>query len=56
MGKVLSIIGYLILFFIVLTNFINIELSDASIILLSAVSAVLMVIGIFLKDKKNEKS
>jgi len=52
MGKILIIIGYLILFFIVLSNFINITLSDNSIIVLAVLSAIFMGIGIFIKDKK----
>lgn len=52
MGKVMSLIGYLILVFIIASNYINIELSDTSIILLGILSAIFMSIGIFIKDKR----
>lgn len=52
MGKLFSIIGYFILVFIILSNYINIKLSDTSIILLGLISAVFMCIGIFMKDKR----
>lgn len=51
MGKILSIIGYLILGFIVLSNYINIQLSTAIIILLSVISVIFMVVGILTKEK-----
>lgn len=51
MEKFLSIIGYLILVFIIVSNYINIELSNASVILLGILSAIFMSIGIFIKDK-----
>lgn len=51
MGKIFSIIGYLILGFIVLSNYINIQLSTAIIILLSAISVIFMVVGILIKEK-----
>ena len=51
MGKILSIIGYLILGFIVLSNYINIQLSTASIILLSVISVIFMAVGILIKEK-----
>ena len=52
MSKIFSIIGYLIMVFIVLTNYINIVLSNGSVILLGVLSAVFMCIGIIVKDKK----
>lgn len=51
MGKIFSIIGYLILGFIVLSNYINIQLSNACIILLSVISVIFMVVGILMKEK-----
>ena len=51
MGKIFSIIGYLILGFIVLTNYINIQLSTAIIILLSVISVIFIVVGILIKEK-----
>lgn len=51
MGKIFSIIGYLILGFIVLSNYINIQLSTAIIILLSVISVIFMVVGILIKEK-----
>ena len=51
MGKILSIIGYLILGFIVLSNYINIQLSTAIIILLSVTSVIFMAVGILIKEK-----
>lgn len=51
MGKLFSIIGYLILVFIILSNYINIQLSDTSIIILGIISAIFMSAGIFIKDK-----
>ena len=51
MGKIFSIIGYLILGFIILSNYINIQLSTAIIILLSVISVIFMVAGILIKEK-----
>lgn len=51
MGKIFSIIGYLILGFIVLSNYINIQLSTAIIILLSVISVIFMAVGILIKEK-----
>lgn len=51
MGKIFSIIGYLILGFIILSNYINIQLSNASVILLSVISVFFMVVGILIKEK-----
>lgn len=51
MGKIFSIIGYLILGFIVLSNYINIQLSTAIIILLSVISVIFMAVGILIKGK-----
>ena len=53
MGKIYSIIGYLILGFIVLSNYIKIQLSNVSIILLSIISVIFMVVGILIKEKIN---
>lgn len=55
MEKLFSIIGYLILGFVVLTNYIGIELSNASVIILAIVSAVFMVGGILYKGQKEKK-
>ncbi len=52
MNKIFSIIGYLILAFIILSNYINIELTNTSVIILGVVSAVFMCAGTLLKDKK----
>ncbi len=46
--------GYLILVFIVLSNYININLSDAITIVLGILSAIFMCIGILIKDKKHK--
>ena len=54
MGKFLSIIGYLILVFIIVSNYMNIELSNTSVILLGILSAIFMSIGIFIRDKDNK--
>lgn len=51
MEKIFSIIGYLILGFIILSNYINIQLSNASVILLSVISVFFMVVGILIKEK-----
>lgn len=51
MGKIFSIIGYLILGFIVLSNYIHIQLSTAIIILLSVISVIFIVVGILIKEK-----
>lgn len=48
-GKIFSIVGYLILGFIVLTNYMNFHLSSTSVILLAAISAIFMIIGILSK-------
>ena len=52
MGKLLSIIGYLILAFIVLTNYTSVQLSNTSVILLAIISAIFMVVGLLFKDKR----
>ena len=52
MGKLFSMIGYLILGFIVLSNYIDIQLSNASVVLLAIISAIFMVLGLLAKDKK----
>ena len=54
MGKFLSIIGYLILVFIIVSNYMNIELSNTSVILLGILSAIFMSIGILIRDKDNK--
>lgn len=51
MGKIFSIIGYLILGFIILSNYINIQLSNESVILLSVISVFFLVVGILIKEK-----
>lgn len=51
MGKMFLIIGYLILGFIVLSNYINIQLSNTFVIILSIISAIFMIVGIIVKDK-----
>lgn len=51
MGKIFSIIGYLILGFIILSNYINIQLSNESVILLSVISVFFFVVGILIKEK-----
>lgn len=52
MNKIFSIIGYLIMVFILLSNYMNIVLSNGSVILLGVISAVFMCVGIIIKDKK----
>ncbi len=52
MGKILKMLGYLLLLFLVLSNNINVSLSDASIIILGILSAIFMCIGILIDDKK----
>lgn len=54
MEKFFSTVGYLILVFIILSNHVNINLSDMSVIILGILSAIFMCIGILIKDK-NEK-
>jgi len=51
MGRFLQIIGYLILVFIIISNYIKIELSNGIVILLAVISAIFMSLGIFIKDK-----
>ncbi len=53
MGKFLKMLGYLILLFLVVSNYININLSNPIIILLGILSAISMCIGIFIDDKKS---
>ncbi len=55
MGKFLKMLGYLILLFLVMSNYININLSNPIIILLGILSAVFMCTGIFIDDKKVNK-
>lgn len=45
------LIGYLILGFIILSNYINIQLSNESVILLSVISVFFWVVGILIKEK-----
>ena len=52
MGKLLSIIGYLILAFIVLTNYTSVQLSNTSVILLAIIGVIFMVVGLLFKDKR----
>ncbi len=52
MNKLFSIIGYLVLVFVILSNYMNIDLTDRSVIFLGIVSAMFMCTGILLKDKK----
>ena len=52
MGTLISVIGDVILGFIVLSNYISIQLSNTSVILLAIVSAIFMVLGLLIKDKK----
>ena len=52
MQKFLMLLGYLILFFIVVLNYINFDISDAMIIILGIISAIFISLGIFLKDKE----
>ena len=55
MGKLFSVIGYLILVFIILSNYLNIQLSDISVVLLGIIGAIFMSVGIFIKDKNKDK-
>ena len=54
MGKLFSCIGYLILVFIILSNYLNIQVSNKSIIFLGIISAIFMVVGIFIRDKEKK--
>lgn len=54
MSKYLKMLGYLILLFIVISNYINIDLSSVIIILLGILSAVFMCVGIFIDDTKSK--
>ena len=58
MSKWLQMIGVLILVFILISNYIDIALSNTSVIILGVLCAVLWCIGIFIddKDKDNHKS
>lgn len=53
MGKTLSLIGYFILLFVVITNFINISLSNTGIIILTVFGAIFMSTGILMKNKSD---
>lgn len=52
MGKLFSVIGYLILVFITFSNYLSIQLSNTSIILLGIISAIFMVVGTLIRDKE----
>ncbi len=52
MQKFLMLLGYLILFFLVVLNYIDYDVSNVMIIILGIISAIFMGLGIFLKDKK----
>ncbi len=55
MGKYLKVIGFLILLFILLANYVSINLSNAITIVLGGLSALFMCIGIFISDKTSKK-
>ena len=54
MNKIFSILGYLILVFLLLSNHMNITLTDAIAIVLGVLGAAFMCVGILLKDKKDK--
>ncbi len=53
-NKLLSLIGYLILMFLVVSNLIGIHLSNTAVIILAVLSAVFMSVSIILKDRKDQ--
>lgn len=55
MGKYLKILGYLILLFLVISNYININLPDAVIVSLGVLSAILMCAGTYISDTEKAK-
>ena len=54
MNKVFSLLGYLILLFLVISNLIDYQISNALVIVLAVLSAVFMSISILIKDKKEK--
>ena len=55
MGKYLKMLGYLILLFLVISNYININFPNAITILLGVLSAILMCAGIYISDTEKAK-
>ncbi len=55
MGKYLKMLGYLILLFLVISNYININLPDAVIVSLGVLSAIFMCAGIYISDTEKRK-
>ncbi len=54
MSKWLQMIGVLILVFILISNYIDIALSNAAVIILGVLCALLWCIGIFIADKNKD--
>ena len=54
MNNVFSLLGYLILLFLVISNLIDYQISNALVIVLAVLSAVFMSISILIKDKKEK--
>ena len=55
MGKYLKMLGYLILLFLVISNYININLPDAVIVSSGVLSAIFMCAGIYMSDTDKSK-
>ena len=54
MSKWFKMMGVLLLVFILISNHIDISLSNLAVIILAVLGAVLMCIGIFIADKKQK--
>ncbi len=55
MGKYLKMLGYLILLFLVISKYININLPDVAIVSLGVLSAIFMCAGIYMSDTEKAK-
>ena len=52
MINLFSLLGYLILLFLVISNLINISLSTPIVIVIAVISAMMMCLSIIIKEKK----
>ncbi|MBQ8120339.1 MAG: hypothetical protein IJ172_06155 [Ruminococcus sp.] len=54
MSKIFSLLGYLILLIVVLSNLLDFSISDPMVIVMCVISAVFMCVSIVSKDKKKQ--
>lgn len=54
MSKIFSVLGYLILLIVVLSNLLDFSISDPMVIVLCVISAIFMCISIVSENKKKQ--